>query len=220
MSPRPPGPWTTSGAGPPAPGRYEPGRRLSPHVLQDLQGPRPGDVLVLVGNRTGRDGIAGATFASSALPEDLVALRPAVQIPDPLVEEGLIRFISAARGARAASGVTDLGGGGLVVAAAEMAISGRLGMDLDLTRIPSEGALADRHLMFSESNGRFLVEARRGSERDLERLMAFIGCAFARVGTVTGEGELVLRGRRGALELGLEDLESTWRRGPWRGSPC
>jgi phosphoribosylformylglycinamidine synthase len=114
----------------------------------------------------------------------------------------------------------DASEGGLAVAAAEMAISGRLGMDLDLTRIPSEGALADRHLMFSESNGRFLVEARRGSERDLERLMASIGCAFARVGTVTGEGELVLRGRRGALELGLEDLESAWRRGPWRGSPC
>ena len=108
----------------------------------------------------------------------------------------------------------DASEGGLAVAAAEMAISGRLGLELDLRRAPSDGALADRHLMFSESNGRFLVEARGGAERDLERLMESTGCAFARIGAVTDEDALVIRGRRD-LELRLSDLESAWRRGPW-----
>ena len=152
-----------------------------------LRDPRPGDALVLVGNRTGRDGIAGAAFASSALPGDLRALRPAVQIPDPLVEEGLIRFVPAARDGRAATGITDLGGGGLVVAAAEMAHGAGAGCELLLDEVPLREEMEPWEILISESQERMLLSARPEQVPRLLEIAHGEGLEAAVVGRLTGE---------------------------------
>jgi phosphoribosylformylglycinamidine (FGAM) synthase-like enzyme len=74
---------------------------------------KPGDILVIAGARTGRDGIHGVNFASEKIEGDTDALRSAVQIPDPIVEEKLMRAVLEIGDRRLASGITDLGGGGL-----------------------------------------------------------------------------------------------------------
>ncbi|MGC9177229.1 MAG: phosphoribosylformylglycinamidine synthase subunit PurL [Conexivisphaera sp.] len=147
--------------------------------------PRPGDVLVLVGNRTGRDGIAGATFASSALSGDIKSLRPAVQIPDPLVEEGLVRLISAVRDARAATGVTDLGGGGLAVAAAEIAHEAHAGCELILDEVPLREDLEPWEILVSESQERMLLSARPEEAGSLMALARHEGLEAAIIGNLT-----------------------------------
>ncbi len=83
---------------------------------------RPSDVLLLVGGRTGRDGIHGVTFASAELTEKSEEIsRPAVQIANPIEEEKLKRAIIEVRDRKLGSAITDLGGGGLSSAVGEMA---------------------------------------------------------------------------------------------------
>ncbi|MGC8556109.1 MAG: phosphoribosylformylglycinamidine synthase subunit PurL [Conexivisphaera sp.] len=153
-----------------------------------VKDPRPGDHLVLVGNRTGRDGIAGATFASSALPGDLRALRPAVQIPDPLVEEGLVRLISAVRDSRLASGVTDLGGGGLAVAAAEMARDAGGGCEISLDAVPLREEMEAWEILVSESQERMLLSVRPGQADRVLELARAEGLEAAVIGRLTDSG--------------------------------
>ncbi|MEM2936460.1 MAG: AIR synthase-related protein, partial [Candidatus Bathyarchaeia archaeon] len=98
---------------------------------------RAGDVAVLVGGRTGRDGIHGVTFASAELTEKSeVVSRPAVQIANPIEEEKLKRAILEVRGQGLCSGITDLGGGGLSCAAGEMAHRSGCGIQVNLEKVP------------------------------------------------------------------------------------
>lgn len=109
----------------------------------------------------------------------------------------------------------DVSDGGLGVAVAEMALSAGLGAEVDLRAVPREGVGRDDLLMFSESNGRFVVEVRRGAEGAFERLARRLGCRFARVGEVRGDGRLVVRGLSGrtVVDLGWRELWRAWREG-------
>ncbi|MEM0358919.1 MAG: phosphoribosylformylglycinamidine synthase subunit PurL [Candidatus Hadarchaeales archaeon] len=98
---------------------------------------RPGDLLVLVGGRTGRDGIHGVTFASLELSEESEEVsRPAVQIPDPIEEEKLKRGILEVAERGLASSITDLGGGGISCASGEMAREAGCGVEVWLDKVP------------------------------------------------------------------------------------
>jgi phosphoribosylformylglycinamidine synthase len=98
---------------------------------------RPGDVVLLAGGKTGRDGIHGVTFASAELAEgsDVTSLS-AVQVPNPIEEEKLKRAILEIRDRKLASGVTDLGGGGLSCAISEMAHRSGCGAQVELECVP------------------------------------------------------------------------------------
>ncbi len=165
--------------------------------------PRPGDVLILVGNTTGRDGIAGATFASSSLPEDLRALRPAVQIPDPLVEEGLIRLVGSLRDARLATGITDLGGGGLAVAAAELAEEAHAGCEVHLDEVPLREELEPWEILISESQERMLLSARPEASGRILEAARREGLEAAVIGRLT-ESRRFRALHRGELVVDLE----------------
>ncbi|MBC7119962.1 MAG: phosphoribosylformylglycinamidine synthase subunit PurL [Candidatus Methanosuratus sp.] len=116
-----------------------------------------GDLAVLVGGRTGRDGIHGVTFASTDLPEESEGLRSAVQIPNPLVEERLRRAVIRVRDGRLASGITDLGGGGISCATGEMASRSGLGLIVNLDNVKlKEGGVAPWEIWVSESQERML----------------------------------------------------------------
>jgi phosphoribosylformylglycinamidine synthase subunit PurSL len=97
---------------------------------------KAGDVLLIAGARTGRDGIHGVNFASEKLEGDTDELRSAVQIPDPIVGEKLKRAVLEVADRHLASAITDLGGGGLSSAVCELAKAHGCGADVDLTSIP------------------------------------------------------------------------------------
>ncbi|MEM3045922.1 MAG: AIR synthase-related protein, partial [Candidatus Bathyarchaeia archaeon] len=130
---------------------------------------KAGDIAVLVGGRTGRDGIHGVTFASADLTEESEEVyRPAVQIPNPFEEEKVARALMTIRDLKLGSSVTDLGGGGLSSAVGETANRAGLGVEVQLDKVPLRyGGMAPWEIWVSESQERMLVTARERSLPDL-----------------------------------------------------
>ena len=124
---------------------------------------KPEDIILLVGGKTGRDGIHGVTFASAELTEKSEEVsRPAVQIADPIEEEKLKRTIIEVRDRKLASGITDLGGGGLSSAVGEKARSSRCGALVQLDKVPLKYlGLAPWEIYISESQERMLLAVPR-----------------------------------------------------------
>ena len=104
----------------------------------------------------------------------------------------------------------DLSEGGLAVAAAEMAFTGWLGLEIDLDAVPAEGVMRPDQLLFSESNGRLLVEVVEGRESEFEELMA--DSPNARIGRVVEEENLIiLSGGETLVNLSLKELIEAWK---------
>jgi phosphoribosylformylglycinamidine synthase II len=120
---------------------------------------KAGDVLLLAGGKTGRDGIHGVTFASAELTEKSEEVsRPAVQIADPIEEEKLKRAIIEIRDRELASAITDLGGGGLSSAVGETAEKFGCGATVNLEKVPLKyQGLAPWEIYISESQERMLL---------------------------------------------------------------
>src|SRR5207245_3192370 len=104
-----------------------------PLVLGDAR--HPGDLIYLVGGRTGRDGIRGASFASKTLTDKSDTERSAVQVPDPFTKKLIIETILEAVDANIIQGMKDLGGGGLTCGLSEIAAKARTGIEVDLDKI-------------------------------------------------------------------------------------
>jgi len=114
-----------------------------------------GDLVLLIGGSTGRDGVGGSQFASDSLEgED----RSAVQIPDPFIEKLIIEAILEARDKKCINAMKDLGGGGLSCAISETAESLGVGIELDVKNVHlRESDLSPDEIMISESQERMLV---------------------------------------------------------------
>lgn len=131
----------------------------------------PGDLIILVGAPTGRDGIHGATFASEDLVGDVEEKIPSVQIGDPFYGKLLIESIMSVLDEPAVVGIQDLGAGGLSTAPAEMAYKGGLGVELDITKVPQRvKGMTPYEILLSESQERAILcvkseEARRVIEK-------------------------------------------------------
>jgi phosphoribosylformylglycinamidine synthase subunit PurL len=121
-----------------------------------------GNLAVLLGSSTGRDGIGGASvLASAGFEEGAEAKRPSVQVGDPLEEKKLIEACLALLDAGLAVGVQDLGAAGLSCAASETAAKAGAGMDVDVARVPRrEPDMSAVEVMTSESQERMLVIVR------------------------------------------------------------
>jgi len=120
---------------------------------------KSGDIVLLVGGKTGRDGIHGVNFASAELTEksELVS-RPAVQIADPIEEEKVKRAIIEVRDLELASAITDLGGGGLSSAIGETADKFNCGTIINLQKVPLKYQdLTPWEIYISESQERMLL---------------------------------------------------------------
>ena len=128
---------------------------------------KPGEVLVLVGGKTGRDGIHGVTFASVELTGEEES-RSAVQVGDPITKEPLMHAISEANEKGLISGMKDLGGGGLSCAVSEMSHAGGCGADVHLERVKlKEEGLDGWEIWVSESQERFLIAVLRDNVEGL-----------------------------------------------------
>ena len=130
---------------------------------------KPGEVLVLVGGKTGRDGIHGVTFASGELAgEEEFRSRSAVQVGDPITKEPLIHAILEANERGLISGMKDLGGGGLSCAVSEMCHAGGCSANVWLERVKlKEEGLAAWEIWVSESQERFLISVSREKVEEL-----------------------------------------------------
>lgn len=122
----------------------------------------PGEVMILCGGRTGRDGIHGVTFASAELKstsdEDS---RGAVQLGDPITKEPLIHACLEVNRRGLITGMKDLGGGGLSCVVGEMALEAGCGSEVQLERVPlKEEGLAPWEIWVSESQERMMLAAK------------------------------------------------------------
>ncbi len=151
-----------------------------------------GNLAVLLGNATGRDGIGGASVLASAGFGDgpaEQAKRPSVQVGDPFEEKRLIEACLALLDARLVVGIQDLGAAGLSGATSETASRGGVGMDVYVDRIAQrEAGMAPFEVMTSESQERMLAIVAPG---DLDEVLAICTRWEVRagvIGTVTGDG--------------------------------
>ncbi|WP_027481656.1 phosphoribosylformylglycinamidine synthase subunit PurL [Deinococcus pimensis] len=132
-----------------------------------------GNQIVYVGSRTGRDGLGGAVFASADLSDASGADRPAVQVGDPFMEKLLLEATLEAIERGLVAGVQDMGAAGLVSSTCEMAYRAGLGVDMDLSKVPTrETGMVPMELCLSESQERMVLVPVPGREEDLLDLLA------------------------------------------------
>ena len=182
----------------------------------------PGNLVVYVGAKTGRDGIHGATMASAEFGADAGEKRPTVQVGDPFTEKLLIEACLELMESDAIVAIQDMGAAGLTSSSVEMAGKGGLGIELDLDRVPvREPQMTAYEIMLSESQERMLMILRPGSEVEARRIFEKWELDFAVIGRVTETGRLVLRmaGETAAdIPVGPLVTEAPVYRRPWRRS--
>ena len=154
----------------------------------------PGNPVIYVGAKTGRDGIHGATMASAEFSDDSEAKRPTVQVGDPFTEKLLIEACLELMAGDAIVAIQDMGAAGLTSSSVEMAGKGGLGIELDLDRVPvREERMTPYEIMLSESQERMLMILKPGSEESARKIFEKWELDFAVIGRVTETGKLVLR---------------------------
>ena len=167
-------------------------------------GPHPGDRVVVLGGRTGRDGIRGATFSSLTMDATTGHVAGAsVQIGDPVTEKRLIDVLAGAEDAHDLwTAITDCGAGGLSSAVGEMAEG--VGADVDLAVVPLKyPGLQPWEIWLSEAQERMVVAVPSDNLPALQARCRRHGVQLADLGAFTGDGRLVVR-HGGAVVLDLE----------------
>jgi phosphoribosylformylglycinamidine synthase subunit PurL len=149
-----------------------------------------GNPVFYVGNRTGRDGLAGAAFASRDLTEDSKADRPAVQVGDPFIEKLLLEAcLELFEHPEAVVGVQDMGAAGLTCSTCETASRGGSGIEIDLALVPQrEPGMTPYETMLSESQERMLIIVRAGHEKTVTDIFEKWDLPCALIGRVTEDG--------------------------------
>ena len=183
----------------------------------------PGNLVIYVGAKTGRDGIHGATMASAAFGGDADEKRPTVQVGDPFTEKLLIEACLELMEGDSIVAIQDMGAAGLTSSVVEMAGKGGLGIELDLDRVPvREARMSPYEIMLSESQERMLMILAPGSEDEARRVFDKWELDFAVIGRVTETGRLVLK-MDGALaaDIPVGPLvgEAPLYQRPWRPTP-
>ena len=155
--------------------------------------PNIGDHVIVLGGRTGRDGLRGATFSSMTMDAQTGEVAGAsVQIGDPITEKGLIDVIMQARDRGLYSAITDCGAGGLSSAVGEMSSS--LGADVDLADVQLKyPGLAPWEIWLSEAQERMVLAVPDIHLSDLRRLCETYDVHLTDIGLFTGTERLVVR---------------------------
>ncbi len=153
-----------------------------------------GNPVVYVGARTGRDGIHGATMASAAFDEEGADNRPTVQVGDPFTEKRLLEACLELMATDAIIAIQDMGAAGLTSSSVEMAAKGELGIELDLSRVPTRAPeMTPYELMLSESQERMLMVLRPDKEAQARLIFDKWQLDFATIGRLTDSNHIVLR---------------------------
>ncbi len=153
-----------------------------------------GNVVVLLGAKTGRDGIGGVSvLASATFDEDGPARRPSVQVGDPFMEKLLIEACLEMYDAKLVEGIQDLGGAGLTCALTETSAAGKSGMRAYLERVPLREASMEPHeILASESQERMLAIVTPDNLPKVLALAEKWGVLATAIGEVTDGDRLVV----------------------------
>lgn len=151
-----------------------------------------GNLIVLIGSTTGRDGIGGASILASAeFDETAEEKRPTVQVGDPFTEKKLLEACLEMRDKGLLIGLQDLGAGGLSSSSSEMASKGGSGIDLDISRVPlREEGMEPFEIMISESQERMLACVTPENEAEVMAICDKWDLDATVVGKVTDTGRL------------------------------
>lgn len=149
----------------------------------------PGNPVYIVGSATGKDGIAGAAFASKDLTEESAADLPAVQVGDPFQEKLLLEATLELAKTDAIVGMQDMGAAGITCSTTEMSAGGGVGMDIDLSKVPTrQENMKDWEILLSESQERMLVVIQKGKEKIVEDIFEKWDLHAVQIGVVTEGG--------------------------------
>ncbi len=153
-----------------------------------------GNPVIYVGAKTGRDGIHGASMASSEFDEESAGKRPNVQVGDPFMEKLLLEACLEAMKTGAIVGIQDMGAAGLTCSTCEMGSRAGTGVEIDLALVPQRATeMTPYEIMLSESQERMLIVADKGREDEVFAVFKKWGLDAVTIGQVTGDGMLRVR---------------------------
>jgi len=152
-----------------------------------------GNPVIYVGSKTGRDGIHGASMASQEFDDNSEAKKPTVQVGDPFAEKLLLEACLELMKTDTIISIQDMGAAGLTSSSVEMASKGKLGIEIDLNKVPCrEENMQPFELMLSESQERMLIVLKEGKEKDAEKIFKKWDLDFSVIGKMTDSKNLVL----------------------------
>jgi phosphoribosylformylglycinamidine synthase len=151
----------------------------------------PGNPVFIVGSATGKDGIAGAAFASKDITEDSASDLPSVQVGDPFMEKLLLEATMELAETDAIVGMQDMGAAGITCSTTEMSASGGVGMDIYLDKVPTRQAnMLPYEILLSESQERMLVVVHKGKESVVTSIFEKWDLHAEEIGVVTDTGRV------------------------------
>lgn len=167
-----------------------------------------GNPVFYVGAETGRDGLAGAAFASRDLTEESKQDRPAVQVGDPFREKLLLEACLELLATDAVAGIQDMGAAGLTCSTCETASRAGTGVEIDLAKVPKrETGMVPYEIMLSESQERMLIIVEKGKEQTVKDIFEKWDLPYAEVGAVKDDGMMrVLHDGALAAEIPAKQL--------------
>jgi phosphoribosylformylglycinamidine synthase subunit PurL len=152
-----------------------------------------GNPVIYVGSKTGRDGIHGASMASQEFDDNSEAKKPTVQVGDPFAEKLLLEACLELMKTDTIISIQDMGAAGLTSSSVEMASKGKLGIEIDLNKVPCrEMEMQPFELMLSESQERMLIVLKEGKEKEAEKIFKKWDLDFSVIGKMTNSKNLVL----------------------------
>ena len=167
-----------------------------------------GNPVFYVGAETGRDGLAGAAFASRELTEESKEDRPAVQVGDPFREKLLLEACLELLASGCVAGIQDMGAAGLTCSTCETASRGGTGVEIDVNLVPKrETGMTPYEILLSESQERMLVIVNKGEEDKVRAIFEKWDLPYAEVGVVNDDGMMRVReGDSTAVEIPARKL--------------
>lgn len=152
----------------------------------------PGNPVFIVGSSTGKDGIAGAAFASKDITEDSAEDLPAVQVGDPFMEKLLLEATMELADTDAIVGMQDMGAAGITCSSCEMSAAGEnVGMDIYLDKVPTrQENMLPYEILLSESQERMLVVVQKGKEQVVKDIFDKWDLHAEEIGVVTEGGQV------------------------------
>jgi phosphoribosylformylglycinamidine synthase subunit PurL len=160
-----------------------------------------GNPVFYVGPATGRDGLAGAAFASQDLTEESAEQqRGAVQVGDPFMEKLVMEACLELLATGAVAGIQDMGAAGLTCSTCETAARAGTGIEIDLAKVPQRALnMTPYEIMLSESQERMLIIVHRGREPEVKRIFDKWDLPWAEIGQVTDTGRMLVRNNGGVV---------------------
>ena len=154
-----------------------------------------GNPVFYVGPATGRDGLAGAAFASQDLTEESAEQqRGAVQVGDPFMEKLVCEACLELLATGAVAGIQDMGAAGLTCSTCETAARAGTGIEIELDKVPQRAPnMTSYDLMLSESQERMLIIVHRGREEEVKRIFDKWDLPWSEIGIVTDTGRMVVK---------------------------